>query len=322
VKLLLLGGPKFVGRALIEASLARGHEVTTFNRGQTNPGAFPEVEELHGDRHGDLHLLGGRSWDAVLDTSAYVPQVVRSAAGLLAGSVERYMLVSSISVYADYSRPTPEDAPLEALAEGHPDDELRPDYANYGPLKALCEQAVEARFPERALVVRPGLIVGPNDPTDRFTYWPRRAELGRPLLAPAPADGPVQMVDVRDLAEWIVRMVEEGESGAFNATSPDGMHSRESMLAACGATDVVWVDEAFLLEHGVEPWRDLPLWIPASDDEMAYFHRTDVSKALAAGLTFRPLEETARAVPQWNGAAGISPEREAELLGEWTKVAA
>ena len=163
MKLLLLGGPKFVGRALIEASLARGHEVTTFNRGQTNAGAFPGVEELHGDRHGDLHLLGGRSWDAVLDTSAYVPQVVRSAAGLLAGSVERYMLVSSISVYADYSRPTPEDAPLEALAEGHPDDELRPDYANYGPLKALCEQAVEERFPERALVVRPGLIVGPND---------------------------------------------------------------------------------------------------------------------------------------------------------------
>jgi 2'-hydroxyisoflavone reductase len=130
VKLLLLGGPKFVGLALIEASLARGHEVTTFNRGQTNPGAFPEVEELHGDRHGDLEALQGRSWDAVLDTSAYVPQVVRSAAGLLADSVERYMLVSSISVYADYSRPTPEDAPLEALAEGHPDDELLPDYAN------------------------------------------------------------------------------------------------------------------------------------------------------------------------------------------------
>ena len=170
--------------------------------------------------------------------------------------------------------------------------------------------------------MRPGLIVGPNDPTDRFTYWPRRVELGRPLLAPAPADGPVQMVDVRDLAEWIVRMVEDGESGAFNATSPDGMHSWESMLAACGATDVVWVDEAFLLERGVEPWRDLPLWIPAGDPEMAYFHRADVSKAVAAGLTFRPLEETARAVPEWNGAAGISPEREAELLDEWAKVAA
>jgi 2'-hydroxyisoflavone reductase len=322
VKLLLLGGPKFVGRALIEASLARGHEVTTFNRGRTNPGAFPEVEELHGDRHGDLEGLRVRSWDAVLDTSAYVPQVVRSAAALLADAVERYMLVSSISVYADYSRPTPEDAPLEALAEGHPDDELRPDYANYGPLKALCEQAVEERFPGRCLIVRPGLIIGPNDPTDRFTYWPRRVELGRSLLAPAPADGPVQMVDVRDLAEWIVRMVEGGASGAFNATSPDGMHSWESMLAACGTTSVVWVDEAFLLERGLEPWRDLPLWIPAGDPEMAYFHRADVSKAVAAGLTFRPLEETARAVPEWNGAAGISTEREAELLDEWAKVTA
>jgi 2'-hydroxyisoflavone reductase len=321
VKLLLLGGPKFVGLALIEASLARGHEVTTFNRGQTNPGAFPEVEELHGDRHGDLEALQGRSWDAVLDTSAYVPQVVRSAAGLLADSVERYMLVSSISVYADYSRPTPEDAPLEVLAEGHPDDELLPDYANYGPLKVLCEQAVEERFPGRALIVRPGLIVGPNDPTDRFTYWPRRVELGRPLLAPAPANGSVQLVDVRDLAEWIVRMVEDGEIGALNATSPDGMHSWESMLAACGATDVLWVDEAFLLERGVEPWRDLPLWIPAGDPEMAYFHRTDVSKAVAAGLTFRSLEETARDVPEWNGTAGISPARETELLDEWAKVA-
>ena len=150
MKLLLLGGPKFVGRALIEASLARGHEVTTFNRGRTNPGAFPDVEELHGDRHGDLEALRGRAWDAVLDTSAYVPQVVRSAATRLADSVERYTLVSSISVYADYSRPTPEDAPLEALAEGHPDDELLPDFANYGPLKVMCEQAAEERFPATA----------------------------------------------------------------------------------------------------------------------------------------------------------------------------
>jgi 2'-hydroxyisoflavone reductase len=322
VKLLLLGGPKFVGRALIEAALERGHEVTTFNRGQTNPGAFAGVEELHGDRHGDLEPLRGRSWDAVLDTSAYVPQIVRSAAGLLEDAVERYVFVSSISVYADYSRPTPEDAPLETLAEGQPDDEVLPDFANYGPLKVLCEQAVEERFSGRALIVRPGLIVGPHDPTDRFTYWPRRVELGRPLLAPAPPDGPVQMVDVRDLAGWMLRMVEGGETGVFNATSPAGAHTFGSMLEACGATDVVWADESFLLEQGVEPWRDLPVWIPAGDPEMAYFHHTDVSRAVAAGLTFRPLAETARAVPEWTGTAGLSPEREAELLAEWARVAA
>jgi 2'-hydroxyisoflavone reductase len=311
-----------VGRALIEAALERGHEVTTFNRGQTNPELFPEVEKLHGDRHGDLEALRGRTWDAVFDTSAYVPQVVRSAAALLADAAERYVFVSSISVYADYSQPTPEDAPLETLAEGHPEDELLPDYANYGALKVLCEQAVEERFPAGALIVRPGLIVGPNDPTDRFTYWPRRVELGRPLLAPAPPEGPVQMVDVRDLAEWMVRMAESGGTGAFNATSPAGAHTFGSMLDACGATDVVWVDEAFLLEQGVEPWRDLPLWIPVGDREMAYFQRADVSRAVAAGLTFRPLEETVRAVPEWTGTAGLPPEREAELLAEWAKVAA
>ena len=322
MKLLLLGGPKFVGRALIEAALARGHDVTTFNRGLTSPDAFPELERLHGDRLGDLGPLHGRSWDAVLDTSAYVPQVVRSAAGLLADSVEQYMLVSSISVYADYSQPIPEDSPLEALADGQPEDDLLPDYANYGPLKVLCEQAVEERFRGRALIVRPGLIVGPGDPTDRFTYWPRRAELGRRLLAPAPPDGPVQVIDVRDLAEWIVRMVEGGSTGAFNATSPDGAHTWESMLAACGATDITWVDEAFLLEHGVEPWRDLPVWIPSGDPDMTYFHRADVSRAIAAGLTFRPLEETVQAVPEWTGTAGISAVREAQLLDAWAKVAA
>ena len=322
MRLLLLGGPRFVGRALIEAALARGHEVTAFNRGQTNPGAYPEVEELHGDRHGSLDVLRGRSWDAVLDTSAYVPQVVRAAVEVLADAAERYLLVSSISVYADYSQPTPEDAPLEQLAEGHPADEVLPDHANYGPLKVLCEHAVEERFPGRALLVRPGLIVGPHDPTDRFTYWARRPERPGPILAPAPADMPVQMVDVRDLAAWMIVMAERGETGAFNATSPAGAHTFGSMLEACAAREVVWANEAWLLEREVEPWQDLPVWIPASDPDMRYFHRADVSRAVAAGLTFRPLEETARDVPEWTGRAGLSPEREAELLAEWVKVAA
>lgn len=322
MKFLLLGGPKFVGRALIESALARGHDVTTFNRGQTNPGAFPAVEELHGDRHGNLEPLRARTWDAVLDTSAYVPQIVHASAALLRDAVERYVFVSSIAVYADFSRPVDENAPLKTLAEGEPDDELLPDYANYGALKVLAEQAVDEHFGGRALVVRPGLIVGPHDPTDRFTYWPRRVERGGSVLAPAPPDNAVQVVDVRDLAAWIVHMVERRETGVFNATSPPEALTFASMLEACGAQDVVWVDEEFLLERGVEPWSDLPVWIPAGDPELRYFLRADVSRALDAGLRFRPLAETARAVPEWTGEAGLSPEREAELLAEWRKAAA
>ena len=322
MRLLLLGGPKFLGRALTEAALARGHEVTTFNRGQTNPGAFPDVEELHGDRHGDLAALRGRSWDIAFDTSAYVPQIVRSASALLADAVERYVFVSSISAYADYSQPIPEDAPLEELKEDHPGDELLADYGNYGALKVLAEQAVEERFRGRALIVRPGLIVGPHDPTDRFTYWARRPARGGSILAPAPADAPVQLVDVRDLATWMVAAAEAGDSGVFNATSPADLHTFGSMLEACGARDVVWVDEAWLLERGVEPWSDLPIWIPAGDADMHYFHRADVSRAVAAGLTFRPLAETARDTPEWTGNAGLAPGREAELLVDWEKAAA
>lgn len=317
MKLLLLGGPQFLGRALVEAALERGHEVTTFNRGRTNPDLFPEVEKLHGDRHGDLAPLRGRRWDATLDTSAYVPQIVRASAGLLRDAVAQYVFVSSISAYADYSRPIGEDAALQALAEGQPDGELLPDYANYGALKVLAEQAVADHFGERALIVRPGLIVGPNDPTDRFTYWPRRAQRGGPVLAPAPPDTPVQLIDVRDLAGWMMAMVERGECGVFNATSPPGAITFASMLAACGVGDPVWVDESFLLEQGVEPWSDLPVWIPAGDDEMAYFLQADVSGAIAAGLTFRPLAETARDVPEWSGKAGFAREREAELLEAW-----
>ncbi len=321
MRLLLLGGAKFVGGALIESALERGHAVTTFNRGQTNPGAFPEVEELHGDRHGDLAALRGRSWDAVLDTSAYVPQIVRSAASLLAGSVERYVFVSSTSAYADYSQPTPEDAPLEQLADGHPGDELLPDYANYGALKVLAEQAVAEHFPGRALIVRPGLIVGPNDPTDRFTYWARRPNRGGPILAP-PADTPIQVIDVRDLASWMVELVERGETGAANAVSPPGAHTFGSLLEACGAREVVWVDEAWLLAEGAKPWSDLPLWIPLGDPDMRYFQRADVSRALETGLTFRPLAESAHDAPEWAGEAGLAPEREAELLAAWQKEAA
>jgi 2'-hydroxyisoflavone reductase len=247
---------------------------------------------------------------------------VRAAASLLADSVERYVFVSSMSVYADYSQPTPEEAPLEQPAANHPTHELLPDYANYGPLKALAEQALEERFPGRGLIVRPGLIVGPHDPTDRFTYWARRPERGGTILAPAPPDSGVQMIDVRDLARWMVDMVERGETGVFNATSPPGAHTFGSMLDACGARDVAWAGEAWLLAEGVQPWSDLPVWIPTSDPDMRWFHRADVTRAVEAGLTFRPLAETARDAPEWTGKAGLAPERASQLLAAWRKEAA
>ncbi|HZQ66171.1 MAG TPA: SDR family oxidoreductase [Gaiellaceae bacterium] len=321
MKLLLLGGPRFLGRAVIEAALERGHAVTTFNRGLTSPELFPEVEELRGDREGSLDALRGRRWDAVVDTSGYVPGVVREAAKLLAGGAERYAFVSSVSYYADYREPRTEDDPPAELG-GAPADRLLDDYSNYGALKALCEQEVRAAFGERALLVRPGLIVGPHDPTDRFTYWPHRARRGGPILAPAPPGSPVQLVDVRDLAGWIVRLLEQGVGGTFNATSPPGAITFGSMLEACGAANVVWVDEAFLLAEGIEGWMDVPCWLPSTATDWACFQRVDVSRAVAAGLTFRPLGETAQGVPEWTGKAGLSPEREAELLAAWQLVAA
>ncbi|HEY7692740.1 MAG TPA: NAD-dependent epimerase/dehydratase family protein [Gaiellaceae bacterium] len=314
MNLVLIGGPKFLGFALIEAALARGHELTTFNRGQTNPDLFPEVEKLHGDRDGGLAPLQGRTWDAVLDTSGYVPRHVRDSAQLLARAAGHYVFISSISYYADYREPRHEGDPPERLGD-LPADRLLEDYSNYGALKALCEQEVERAFGERAILVRPGLIVGPNDPTDRFTYWPRRVERGGPILAPP--DQPVQMIDVRDLADWVVRLAEDGRSGAFNATSPPRALTFDSMLEACGGTDVVRVTEEFLAEQGVEGWSDLPCWIPSSAVDHAAFQLVPVDRAVAAGLSFRPLAETAQDVPEWTGKAGLSAEREGELLAAW-----
>jgi 2'-hydroxyisoflavone reductase len=320
VRLLLIGGPKFLGYALIEAALARGHELTTFNRGTTGPELFPGIEKLHGDRDGGLAVLEGRTWDAVVDTSGYVPRHVRDSAQALAGSAGRYAFVSSISYYADYRGPRVESDPPEELG-GKPDDRLLEDFSNYGALKALCEQEAERAFGDRAILVRPGLIVGPNDPTDRFTYWPRRVERGGPILAPAPPEYPIQAIDVRDLADWTIRLLEDERSGPFNATSPPGALTFGSMLDACGARDVVWASEAFLLEQGLEGWMDLPCWIPSTAEEMAAFQLVPVDRAVETGLTFRPLAETARDVPEWTGKAGLAPEREAALLAAWEAAA-
>ena len=300
----------FLGRALVEDALARGHEVTLFNRGRTNPELFPEAEHLHGDRKEDLSALERRTWDAVVDTSGYTPGAVRTSAELLRDS-GRYVFVSSVSVYADVSTGPGEESAVAELGD-KPDDELLPDYSNYGALKALCEAEVERVFGERALIVRPGLIVGPHDPTGRFTYWARRLERGGEILAPGPPERNVQFVDVRDLGAWILDAVERGLSGVYNATN-EGVPWGE--LLAGG--DVTWVSDEFLAEHEVGEWMELPLWIGSPD--YAGMHETDVGRAVRAGLRFRPLEETlaGAATAPATEAAGLKPEREAELLEAW-----
>jgi 2'-hydroxyisoflavone reductase len=335
MNLLILGGTLFLGRALVEAALARGHEVTLFNRGQRNPELFPEVEKLRGDRDGNLDALRGRSWDAVVDTSGYVPRLVRDSAELLADAVKLYVFVSTVSVYADFSRPFDENSPLATM----PDETVEEvTGGTYGPLKALCERAAEAAMPGRVLVVRPGLIVGPHDPTVRFSYWVARVARGGEVLAPGNPETQIQFIDARDLAEWTLRMVEEGRAGVYNASGPDYVLTMGRFLEECRAASgsdarLTWVEEQFLLERGVEAWSELPLWIPESSETHRYFIRANIARAVAAGLTFRPPAETIRDTLKWlresegqptpdkpgvpQPDVSLKPERERELLEEW-----
>jgi 2'-hydroxyisoflavone reductase len=341
MKLLILGGTKFLGRHIVEAALGRGDEVTIFNRGLLNPELFPEVEKLRGDRDGGLDALKRRRWDAVVDTCGFSPRVVRDSARLLSDAAEHYTFLSSCSVYADTSVPgVGEDYPVGTVdaaqladAESLTQSELiaAPFFGEmYGPLKALCEQAAEAAMPGRVLNVRAGLIVGPHDHTDRFTYWPRRLSEGGDALAPGDPARPVQFVDARDLAGWILSMAEGGRAGTFNATGPDysltwGRFLEECGAAAGGGARLVWVDGKFLLGEGLTPWVELPLWLEESDETNRYFLALNVEKAVAAGLSFRPLSETVRDTLEWDLSrpadlerrAGLAREREREVLAAW-----
>jgi 2'-hydroxyisoflavone reductase len=317
VNLLLLGAPRFLGRAVTEAALAAGHDVTFFNRGTTNPELYPEVERLVGDRTGDLGPLQGRTWDAVIDTCGYLPGIVRASAEALAGGGV-YCFVSSISVYADFTRVNDESSPVGELG-GRPVDEVTNE--SYGPLKALCEDAVREVFVERTLVVRPGLIVGPHDPTGRFTYWPHRVARGGEVLAPGPPETPTQFVDVRDLGAWMVDLCARSASGTYNATHP-GVTWAQLLDTCCDVAGsgarITWVSRDFLVEQDVGEWMELPLWL--ADPALEHADRVDVRRALEAGLHFRPLAETVRATlddADTTEAAGLRPEREAELLAAW-----
>ncbi len=325
MEILIIGGTRFLGKALVEAALVRGHQVSLFNRGQTNPGWFPEVEKLHGDRNQDLSALNGRSWQAVIDTCAYFPRQVQSLLEVLDGRIKHYTFISSISVYADFSQPgLDEKSPLATI----PDPAIE-EITNetYGALKALCEQAAESRLPGQSLVLRPGLIVGPFDPSDRFTYWPVRVARGGEVLAPFP-DWNTQVIDVRDLAEWNIRLVEQGVVGILNATGPAEPLSFRSLLETCrqvsrSQASFTWVEPEFLLNNGAAPWSELPLWLPG--EENAGADQVSIQRALEQGLVFRPIETTVRDTLAWESTrpadhpwrAGLSAEKEAELLQAW-----
>jgi 2'-hydroxyisoflavone reductase len=326
MKILVLGGTSFLGPHTVEAALASGHELTLFNRQRTHADLFPAVEKLKGDRNGDYAALAGRTWDAVIDTHAHLPRWVRLAADALKDSVGQYVFVSTISVYPmPWRAVVREDAPVERLPDGVAEEPFAME--RYGALKVLCEEAAEERMPGRVTVARPGLIVGPLDPTDRFTYWPARIARGGEVLAPGNPDAEVQFVDARDLGLFLVRTIEDGHAGVFNAVGFQGRLSMQEMLHGCKAavnTDcsLTWVDEEFLLAQEVGPWMEMPLWIPTGGEAGAHF---DNAAAIAHGLSFRPPAETMRDVAAWAATrpadhrwgAGLAADKEARVLAAW-----
>ncbi len=340
LKILILGGTGFTGPFQVNYALGRGHKVTVFNRGKTHPGELPPgVEQLTGDRNGKLDALKGRKWDVVIDNPTMLPKWVHDAAEILQGNVDRYVFISTISVYGDNTKPgVGETAPVakyegaDAMKETR-DTVIASKFALYGPLKALSEKEVEKWFPGKALSIRPGLIVGPGDETDRFTYWPVRIARGGEVLAPGNPSDPVQFIDARDLAEWTIRMVEQGATGIYNATGPATPLTVGGMLegiktALRSEAKLTRVSADFLAKEKVEPWSDMPVWVPPAGEDGG-LGQINIQRALDKGLSFRPLAETARDTLAWFKAqpkerqeklkAGITAEREAEVLAAWKK---
>jgi 2'-hydroxyisoflavone reductase len=327
--ILVLGGTGFIGPHIVSSALARGHKVTLFNRGKTHPGLFPDVEKLHGDRDGHLEALAGRTWDAVVDPSGYVPRLVKASAELLAPSIGHYVFISTISVYAEHDKlDADESSPVETLSDPTTED-VR---AHYGGLKALCEKAAEAAMPGRVLNIRPGLIIGPGDPSGRFSHWPTRLAQGGEVLAPGDGSTPVQYIDGRDLGAWIIRAIEDRAVGTMNALGPAQRVTIKGVLDECnralgGKAQLTWVDGGFLDQRGVSGWGDLPMWID-NKGEWAGFGTLSNARAVKAGLAFRPIGDTARDTLAWLDtvpaderakarSTGIKPAKEAEVLAAW-----
>lgn len=338
LKLLILGGTAFLGPELVAAAQARGHTLTLFNRGKTRPNLFPDLEKLQGDRDpkkgdGLKALEGDRRWDAVIDTSGYYPRMVRASADLLAPRVGQYVFISSISAYKSNSKPgADETEPVGTMAD-ETVEEMGAQSENYGPLKALCEQAAEKAMPGRATNIRPGYIVGPGDWSGRFNYWPVRIARGGEVLAPGSPSDPIQVIDVRDLAEWCIHCVEARVTGVYNAVGPREPLKWGEVLETCkratgSSATFTWADAAFLREHG-RPGDYFPIWISpeAEGGSMAGFHRWSNRRAVEKGLKFRSLDDTVTALMAWyreltpdrqkRFVGGITPERESELLEQW-----
>lgn len=337
-KILVLGGTGFLGPAIVRAGLAKGHEFSLFHRGKTNPGLFPEVEHLTGQRRRpnpanpkappqDLKALENGRWDAVIDTSGYYTGEVEDVCKALAGKVEQYVYVSSLSVYRTLEQdaaPVDEQSPRCECDDKYTLD-MGANYERYGALKRYCEDAVSAAFGERATLVRPGYIVGPEDPTDRFTYWPARFQRGGECLAPGDPDNELQFVDVRDLGEWLVHLIEQRITGPMNAVGFAGRISTAEFLHTGKGTlnhgcSFTWVDDAFLESQGVSPWGEMGCWTPKAKNG-----RASNQKAIAAGARYRPIAETIRDTAAWvqqgrgdrPWQAGMTAERERELLARW-----
>ena len=333
-KILVLGGTAFLGPHFVRLAQAAGHTVTLFNRGKTNPELFKDLEQLRGDREkGELDALKGRTFDAIVDTSGYVPAHVEATAKLFAESASHYQFISTISVYGAFGdRPDTIDEATEVATVGDEDvakvSTIRQSMSFYGPLKARCEAAAAAAMPGRVCTIRPGLIVGPGDTSDRFTWWPVRIDRGGEVLAPGDRDGHVQFLDVRDLAAWMLHCLEQNVTGVHNATGFAGRTSMQEVLGACKCAtstpvELVWASEEFLAAEKVQPYMQMPLWIPRDGRSVV-----DCKKAIAAGLRFRPIADTVRDTLQWAkmergdkpfGRTGLPAERERELIAKWRK---
>ncbi|MCB1624365.1 MAG: NAD-dependent epimerase/dehydratase family protein [Pseudomonadales bacterium] len=334
LKILILGGTRFIGIHMAELAIARGHRLTFFNRGRTKSDLFPEVERILGDRNGKLDGLRDRQWDAVIDNSGYVPRHVRLSAELLAPNVGQYVFISSISVYPDFSKPRDEQSPVGKILNEAVEEV---DAETYGPLKALCEVAAESAMPGRTTVLRPGLIVGPHDNTDRFTYWPARAAMGGEFIAPGSPRDSIQFIDARDLAQFALEAIERRIVGTFNVTSPPGRFTMGGLIDAAVSSAgrfakpvlaplPMWMPPDFLAAHNVEPWSDMPVWLPAEGQQLA-FAETRVDKALDAGLQIRALQSTMDDTLNWYLSrpeaertklkAGIDRTREDAVLAAW-----
>lgn len=331
-RILILGGTGFLGPATVEAARARGHKLTLFNRGRTRPGLFPDIEKLSGDRDpkkGEgLKALEGRQWDVVIDNSAYYPRMVTASAKLLAPSVKQYIIISSISVYPDESIEGQDESAKLATIPDPTVEEMGRNSENYGALKALCERAAEAEMPGRVTVVRPGYIVGPDDPSGRFTYWPVRVDRGGEILAPGAPSDPIQFIDVRDLGQWLIKVAEDGTTGIFNATGPEKRLGMGPFLEACrraasNKATLTWADPDFLEKQKIE----FPIWAPYRGQTKGS-HMWRSARAIKAGLRFRPYAATVKDTLAWyktQGAdgrvrlAGPTAEQESAALAAWRK---